>query len=603
MGWAVLSVAVAALTGTWHRSPTSGLDPSWQLALHLWSRGATEGREVDFTFGPLGFLATPINGTRVTGALAFAFTLLVRSALVYLLLRLLVRRGQLLVTVGVLWLLLVISQSGGAGEVVELLALALAASRWERGTAPRARQLLADGALIAAAVLIKPGSALVVAFVLGWMDLALAGDLRSRVRAVALAVAGVGVGLVGLWGLSGQPWHLLLPWGRASLELMSGYGAMALEDPGRGYEYRLAIVAVAVCALAWWAGSRERQVWALLFVAGFLFLQLKHGFVRHDGHAVGFFVAALCLLLVAPAAQRNGWWRRVGLARVGALQVGALVLLTVLRAPVSSLPSPYSALRSFGSELATLAQGDRFTRERDAQQAVLRDKLALTAEQVAALAPGAQVEPWDVAVTWAYGVPWRPIPVFQVYSAYTEALDELNAASARGEQAPPRILRSLAYDSIDGRYGLFDSPRYQLEVSCRYRVVTADTAWQVLARGPSRCGEQRLLERATLSQGRAVQIPRPTRPDAAILMRVQVEGSFTGRLRDVLFKPSVNPTLCLDDSCFRFVADTATGPLLLRKANWMPAGPGAGADRSPSMLRFDPALGDVQVEFYQQDPA
>ena len=81
----VLSWPVASVT------PLAGLDNSWEVGLSLaLARGLTFGRQVVFTYGPLGLVSTPkavTGGTLVLGMVGAAAVQLLLVAIVVALLR------------------------------------------------------------------------------------------------------------------------------------------------------------------------------------------------------------------------------------------------------------------------------------------------------------------------------------------------------------------------------------------------------------------------------------------------------------------------------------------------------------------------------------
>jgi hypothetical protein len=89
--WWWWPVAVVLGFATWpfmsvQASP--GLDPSWQIGLHLAaSRGLDFGHDLVFTYGPLGFLLQPILIGGSTGAVSVLVTLAAHIAFCALLLR------------------------------------------------------------------------------------------------------------------------------------------------------------------------------------------------------------------------------------------------------------------------------------------------------------------------------------------------------------------------------------------------------------------------------------------------------------------------------------------------------------------------------------
>ena len=80
------------------------------------------------------------------------------------------------------------------------------------------------------------------------------------------------------------------------------------------------------------------------------------------------------------------------------------------------------------------------------------------------------IDQWQTVAAFAYPeMRWSPLPVFQSYSAYTTALDEINADRLRRAAAPTRILRER-FDDLDGtpyavdrRFVWFEIPAAMLE--------------------------------------------------------------------------------------------------------------------------------------------
>src|SRR4051794_31689748 len=87
--WIAAAAAIAWLT--WpvgSIAPSTGLDPSWQIALHLAaSERLTFGRDILFTYGPYGFLSQPLLVTSATGIASFLFCVALQFALCAVILR------------------------------------------------------------------------------------------------------------------------------------------------------------------------------------------------------------------------------------------------------------------------------------------------------------------------------------------------------------------------------------------------------------------------------------------------------------------------------------------------------------------------------------
>ena len=127
---------------------------------------------------------------------------------------------------------------------------------------------------------------------------------------------------------------------------------------------------------------------------------------------------------------------------------------------------------------------------------------ALTPEALAALrGHSVAVEPWEIAAAWAYDLDWRPLPIFQNYSAYTSELDRLNAAAIEDPNGPEVLLRQIPAGAgpLGGRAGFmgrqpaWDPPEQNIATVCNFIPVLTEGTWQVLSRIPDRCGPEKLI--------------------------------------------------------------------------------------------------------------
>ena len=85
--WLLGTLLTITAMPLWIPTPGTGLDPSWQAAMHVAARSGLDfGSGVDFTYGPLGFLAIPSLYYVSTGVLAGLFTFVLRLVTVVALL-------------------------------------------------------------------------------------------------------------------------------------------------------------------------------------------------------------------------------------------------------------------------------------------------------------------------------------------------------------------------------------------------------------------------------------------------------------------------------------------------------------------------------------
>jgi hypothetical protein len=227
--------------------------------------------------------------------------------------------------------------------------------------------------------------------------------------------------------------------------------------------------------------------------------------------------------------------------------------------------------------------------ERAAQrtQDRLRDWYDLDPSTLAAI--GTETVHFDpVMASAAYAYPeldWLPLPTIQSYTAYTPALDRLDADLLRSPDGPQRILRNVQPSphsdrvrlwidrpfvdgefiptSVDGRFRWFESPLAMLETFCRYDQISATERWQVLTRTDRSCGPAESLGTVTARAGEPVTVPVETRSDRFVTVKIGgLEPSLLGRVRDALYK-APDWYVKLDDTRYRLVPGTAGDGLLV----------------------------------------
>src|SRR5689334_3864844 len=95
--WATLAVGVVLLLCSWYfpnPAPSAGVDPSWEMGIHrALHDDLAFGRDVIWTYGPLGFLKVPVLFYVDTGLLALLYRVITHLALLTVLFAL-GRRGM-----------------------------------------------------------------------------------------------------------------------------------------------------------------------------------------------------------------------------------------------------------------------------------------------------------------------------------------------------------------------------------------------------------------------------------------------------------------------------------------------------------------------------
>ena len=596
---AFLTLAAAGLltllAWPFERSVETGLDPSWMQALQLaFEHGLRFGTEIVYTYGPLGFLSVPTPPVGIGSSLA-----LVASAAVYVTLAAtaLVELRRWLPW----WAALGIAFVGcrmwsslppfeAAQVLVFIAGVELVLDRVQLD------DRLVIGLAGVASAFAALGKLNVGVFVAAMALVTVLAVVRPWWRGLAGYVVVGAVATLALWLVLGQGLPDLLAYVRGAAEIISGYSQAMGTDrdpPSRHWIFPVFVGIAALIGWLTWRTSRDaprvRRLALGALVGLLLFAEWKTAFVRgYPGYAFATLAFAVTPLVV-------GTRRSVALATLAVVWV-AFVLTAPPRTttPVAQLDVVGSVRSAVGSARDSLLPWN-IDASAERTRAALRDEYDLSPETLALLSGRrTHIEPSEAAVAQAYReLQWDPLPVFQTYHAYTPRLDDLDAARLRGDERPERILREYAERAdgsgpltVDGRFYWFDAPATTLERLCRYREVSADERWQVLAPDGAACGEEIALGTVTVPAGTPVEVPAAPSDGHVVLVRISpLEAGLVDRLRAALFRAR-EWYLDLDGSRYRLVPGTVGQGLVL-------AVPSGIAGSGP--FDFGPAIRSIAV--------
>ncbi|HSS49444.1 MAG TPA: hypothetical protein VLX28_10890 [Thermoanaerobaculia bacterium] len=464
-----------------------GLEPSWAYAVNaLSSTGRLPGRDVAFTYGPLGWLFAPANlGHHLFLALLFWLGM---HALFALALARVLRRTPAFGALAFTGFLLASHTLGLGADYGLVLTLGLLllpdlleTAAWRVPWAPALASALAvvfgliklSFGLSAVALL---GSFALVAFARrrpgrGRLLAAMAG---GAIMALAVAVPLVFEGLGNAWrwlGLQGELAHgyaagMALPAGAA--DLASGLVALAL------------VTGLFLAARA--KGSALAVVWAMFLLP--VWLAFQHGFIRGDAaHTVAFFpfvlgVTSLGLLCACGPVEK----RAAGGAALLLLFLAAACVLRFGGVPIlrSQLDVLLGArgLRNLSAAMQPIALQRRVARDQERALAPSRLPEDFVAP-VRAAGLGVDVLPWELSYIPANGLRWVPSPTLQLYATLTRRLDALTARHFANAAAPDLLLAQG--NSIDGRNLLWDTPETWRAILAAYELDPRRPAPDLLA--------------------------------------------------------------------------------------------------------------------------
>jgi hypothetical protein len=587
--------------------PGPGLDPSWNAGLAIAVHdGLRFGAEIAFSYGPLGFLQSQFVWFDGLAVLSFLYTGSVYVLFCIGLVWALARRLPLLLAVVLAFVLVAVM------PLLEFSMLsAVFACFWllERERSGRTLDLFVVGAATfgALAALIKLSTGPLVPLLL---LIALIGVRAGRWR-IAAFLGLLGVELLALWLVTGQDLGDVPAFVGHTLEISSGYSASMLRQTNvaawKVVAATLAAVGVslALVGAAWLAGYRDRAArWAgLVIVALASFAIYKEGVVRTDAGHLTLYFANACVLWLAVGLGGVRWRWMLAAAAVVA------VMTVPVRPPELGTNLDFVANVRFAFDQArTLVSSGRREEASDAGRAGMQAVYRLEPGALAALrGRTVAVEPWEIGVVWAYGLDWRPLPVFQNYTAYTAALDRLNSEAVESPQGPERILREnqrlvlpeFPGLDLDGRFPGWDPPEQARAVLCNFAPLQTTERWQVLGRVADRCGPPRALGSVGAEAGEEVQVPAP-RPGGVVFVRIDGAGvSGLERLQTVLFRARSRHLTVNGTRRYRLVPETAGDGLLLRASpGLVRPGPFSPIPEARS-ISVDGAPGDLTFSFFE----
>lgn len=584
--------------------PGAERESSWHQALDTaFVEQLPFGDGLVFTWGPLGFLATPaFHAQTIVWKLVLWHGVFKVLALL-LALRVCLRVGALERVALVLALCL-----HPLGTDASVLFTILAALDWALADGPRKNaRCLALGAGYALLALMKVswGGALAAC------SLALVWSTWREMRGAALRFAGAALcAFLATWWALGQSFTDLPSWLANSARVAAGYStAMSLD--GRPLVTQLAYVALALGAAAlllrFATGPRSRRELAFACAAAVcLFVAAKAGLVRRTSHPVTLFgFVALDSLLAGPALP--GVASRIGAT---SLRLGAAIVmiwgtsLTMRLRPADFVPAQlHETLVNALTNVAKLASPARTVAELTAAREHVADETALPRVRAAVRDATIDMLPASQGLVFANGLRWSPRPVLQSYCTFDTELQRLDAEHFAGARAPEFVLFEAG--TIDYRLPNMDDAPAIVELARRYEPALAEQGrllWRRRAASVPACAPVTVLERE-IAFGEVFDWPA-LGERGAYLLALDIETTLAGRVWSTLSRAApLYLEVWTDDGDYqktRVVPEMArTGvlvsPWLPTTSRWAQWFAGARAAR-PLRMRLSPPLAPSAVE-------
>ncbi|WP_144144859.1 hypothetical protein [Paraburkholderia sp. BCC1884] len=531
--------------------PASGLDASWGYALNeAIAHHLIFGRDLVFTYGPLGTAFTHMYHPQTDGLMLVASTVLSLALCAGFAILALPQRP---LTLLLLPIVLATAQSPDATFVAIPFCLLIATFvTIDRSNARPDRTLPKSVSValifIAAACGLLPlvkGSFVAVTLFLCFCSALLLAIARHTKLAITILVA-VLASMPVCWTVVGQPLAALPHFFIAQLPIISGY-AGAMSSPGSYLVVALwLLLALAGLGVVHASLSRGRGRAGLVLsvgVLGYLFITFKASFVRQDdGHLYTALAAMSFLALTLIMSVRM----RVALVyAVLTMAVwSAIEVQTNHFHPVDTMLQPWRAFQRLHAGLdARLDSQNRLHADFDEANARIR-----AAFPIAKIEGSVDIYPTELAPIFAYGLTWSGRPVPQSYSAYTPSLDLLDANHLRGASGPQNVFYST--DSIDGRLPSLEDASSLPIFLTQYRVVGKREEVLQMSRLPqTHAVDFRKLAERDEHLNEAFDVPRSADP---VVASIVMTPTLLGKLTAAVFKlPRLYIETVFDDGTVR----------------------------------------------------
>jgi hypothetical protein len=534
LGFVVL-VASAFSMPTW---PATELDSSWRMALgKFFVDGRQFGPEVMFTYGPLGWvMGKTYWGGQWASLLAWHAVLSVCFVAVVYRLHFQLR-GYRRIFFFTFFFLIGLSYQDAMHQIIaayagiELIQRADKAWRWDS---------LAWIALLAVLALVKFTN-LVLCLVL--VTLAGGLELWTRRRWTAVRVPGLFiVAFVVGWLLCGQNPGNLPTYLKSSWEISEGYqDAMGFSCP----PIQLALGVTTAClmlaylALNFFTHPNRIRNAALTLAAGaVLYLNWKHGYIRADGHQIGFYYVVLAVVVAAPLLLEDG-------PRFAKLKTGLLALIACLAVVGNEVVLPGLMRGALGNAQYKVDQNVAFTLglinpRKIFDGRVASEEAAANLIRTKAIAKDASIDVlgFEQGIAIVNHLNYHPRPVFQSYSAYTPYLSRANFEHYASDRAPEYVLFKL--QSIDNRLMTMDDADVLRLLVHRYTYLVTDQGFTLWQRKPGPFDPASIapkpLRTFTIKRGQKLDL-REVSEDQIVWAEIEYRPTLIGRLRRFLFRP------------------------------------------------------------------
>jgi hypothetical protein len=520
-------------------------DPSWgSVLIHAHKTGMQFGRDIVFTYGPLGFLtissfSPDIAVMRIFFEVAIGFVIVTGLCLVawrlaivwrclllgfFVLVSTTLHWGSdaLYADLGIfLWGLLCFLESGRRIYFFAVMLVVLAAV----------------GGLIKITFLVTG------VFTIGLLACDLM--LRGRRALAAGMVTGLLLALIAGWSLLGQSISGIGSFLSMSFVAADGYNkAMGLNFAHVGWILLMAAATLLAAAIRCFsmpiAEARSpnlRRALLLVWITGLVFLNWKYMSVRADYYHLkllfGFIpVVALCLEAIPVVGLRLRNWSLS--ASLCCLFIAVSIIQSQIHHKFFPVTCVEQTCRDMSASYGVLLHPARYLREKTEAFHAEQELEQLPKIRAAVGRSTIDVFGQNQAPVFANELNYLPRPIFQSYAAFGRQMMELNEQFYFSGNAPEFVLFNL--QPIDDRFPPLEDAFVLRDLLANYKLVFSEKDFLLLQRKAGVKPRLILVREGIVKAGEPIDLPG--QPAADLWLEVDLKPTLMGKLWEFLYKPA-----------------------------------------------------------------
>lgn len=524
-----------------------GLDPSWVYMLNESVGKWIYGKDIVFTYGPLGFLCytIAINSNLIFNIFYYVPVFFLHG---YLLYRYSVHfSSKRMIISGLLFFAYSIVRLVDATYYLEYLVLLILNLIFVENSTRRKLTLYSISCfLILLSTYIKFNAAIALLCVLVCFLISSYFIDKSNWKKYILGLALIPILFIALYLLYNPSFTDLFRYVHVAIDISSGYNvSMSIQPPLSALLLALFCIGL---SLALFCGEliidRNNMFHTLLFIP-VVFFAFKHGFVRADAHVGNLFSSLLlfCSIKCFFIANKNSVSEekrsnfKYYFNKFGKWLIVTLVTISILYFDIG----PAKCLQAFASQynLITSVYDTVKNPLVESKESILPENIKeIIGNKTVAIYPMEQS-----MIAYNSDMNFTVMPITQAYSAYTPYLDEINSSFfEKDESAPEYIIFDI--QTIDGRLIGAECPLTWNAIYQNYITVEAWDNRLLLQREKStEFSESNLLSDKTYNANQEIEVPHYDATNE-LSFSADFELTLWGKIRKLFYQiPEVTMTV------------------------------------------------------------